>query len=70
MYFILLRIRFFTACSHGYFGIDCVHKCSTYCSGNGSCSRFTGVCYEGCKDGWSGSQCGTRINTGMSKLVK
>lgn len=66
---ICYQFTLLTACSHGYFGRDCLHKCSTYCSGNGSCSRFTGVCDEGCKDGWSGLQCGTRINRGMSKTV-
>lgn len=60
------RFTLLTACPHGYFGLDCLHKCNTYCSGNGSCSRFTGVCDEGCKDEWMGSKCRTRINTGMS----
>lgn len=55
-----------TACPQGYFGLDCVHTCNTYCSGNGSCSHISGVCDEGCKDGWSGSKCKTRITTGMS----
>lgn len=59
-----------TACPNGYFGLDCREKCSTYCSGNGSCSHITGVCDNGCKDGWSGPKCGTRMNAGMSTTVK
>lgn len=55
-----------TACPKGYFGLDCLHRCSTYCSGNESCNRFTGVCDEGCKDGRSDPKCGTRIILGMS----
>lgn len=66
----MLSIQFLSACHLGYFGRDCLHKCSTYCSGNGSCSPITGVCDEGCKDGWSGSQCGTPINTGMTQTVE
>lgn len=60
---------FMTVCPKGYFGPDCLHKCSTYCSGNESCNRFTGVCDEGCKDGWSGPICGTRIASGMYGTV-
>lgn len=55
------------ACPNGYFGLDCREKCSTYCSGNGSCSHITGVCDNGCKDGWSGPKCGTRMNADESK---
>lgn len=54
-----------TGCPKGYFGLDCLQKCSTYCSGNESCNRFTGVCDEGCKDGWSGPICGTSKHTRM-----
>lgn len=64
-WFILL-----TACPHGYFGLDCLHKCSTYCRGNGSCNHITGVCDEGCKDGLSGSQCGTNIGMSKTKHTK
>lgn len=63
---ISLQFINFTACPHGYFGLDCLHKCSTYCSGNGSCNPSTGVCNNGCKDGWSGSKCGTEKDAGMS----
>lgn len=45
---------FIIVCLYGYFGIDCVYKCSIYCSGNGFCSCFIGVCDESCKEGWSG----------------
>lgn len=51
-----------SACQHGYFGSECKDTCSTHCSGNGSCNSITGVCDNGCKDGWSGSTCGTKIN--------
>lgn len=67
---IFYRFTLLTACPHGYFGRDCLHKCSTYCSGNGSCNPFTGVCDNGCKDGWMGLKCGTPIITGMYETAK
>lgn len=49
------------ACQHGYFGSECKDTCSSYCSGNGSCNPNTGVCDNGCKDGWSDPKCRTPI---------
>lgn len=59
---IVLLLSTCFSCEHGYFGLDCKDKCSTYCSGNGSCSPDKGVCNNGCKEGWSGPKCGTRTD--------
>lgn len=58
-----------TACPKGYFGYDCLHRCNTYCSGNESCNRFTGVCDEGCMAGRTDPKCGMDINSGMSGIL-
>lgn len=58
------------ACQHGKFGSECQQTCSTHCSGNGSCNLITGDCDNGCKDGWTGSKCGTQQNTdGSTDIV-
>lgn len=49
---------FFTACRSGSFGLDCSYTCDAYCKGNESCDPITGICYKGCKEGWSGLMCG------------
>lgn len=48
-----------TECPPGYFGIGCLYKCDTHCSGKGACNPVNGVCDQGCKAGWTGSKCGT-----------
>lgn len=55
----------FTACPSGSFGLGCSYKCNAYCMGNESCDPVTGICYNGCKEGWSGLKCGV----GKSILV-
>lgn len=58
---VTIRSLTFAACSPGYFGANCAAQCSTYCKGNRTCDRFTGICDEGCNDGWNGGKCGTSI---------
>lgn len=45
-------------CPSGFFGLDCINRCDTYCTGNESCDPVMGICNEGCKKGWSGLMCG------------
>lgn len=52
-------------CLKRYFGLDCLYRCSIYCSGNEFCNCFIGVCDEGCKDGRSNFKCGMCIILGM-----
>lgn len=50
-------------CPPGFFGLDCINRCDSYCSGNGSCDPVLGICTEGCKRGWNGLICGLdRLN--------
>uniref|UniRef100_A0A8W8NQ34 Uncharacterized protein n=1 Tax=Magallana gigas TaxID=29159 RepID=A0A8W8NQ34_MAGGI len=52
-----------TACPPGFFGLDCINRCDSYCSGNESCDPVLGICTEGCKRGLSGLICGLdRLN--------
>lgn len=46
-------------CPPGSFGFDCLSKCNTYCTGNELCNYITGICDEGCKEGWDGPLCTT-----------
>uniref|UniRef100_A0A8W8NYS6 Uncharacterized protein n=1 Tax=Magallana gigas TaxID=29159 RepID=A0A8W8NYS6_MAGGI len=48
----------FYACPPGFFGLDCINRCDSYCSGNESCDPVLGICIKGCKPGWSGLMCG------------
>lgn len=58
-----------TACPPGFFGLDCINRCDSYCSGNESCDPALGICTEGCKGGWSGLMCGLGILTKTSTLI-
>lgn len=58
----------FIGCSSGSFGINCIHKCNTYCAGSESCDSITGICDEGCKQGWKGPFCDKGKNNGNSYL--
>uniref|UniRef100_A0A8W8P043 Uncharacterized protein n=1 Tax=Magallana gigas TaxID=29159 RepID=A0A8W8P043_MAGGI len=50
-------------CPPGFFGLDCINRCDSYCSGNESCDPVLGICTEGCKRGLSGLICGLdRLN--------
>lgn len=60
---IYQKICFFTACPSGFFGLDCINRCDTYCTGNESCDPVMGICNEGCKKGWSGLMCDLGIST-------
>lgn len=44
-------------CLFGFFGKDCLNKCSENCMNFVSCDRFIGYCNGGCKFGWIGNKC-------------
>ena len=50
------------ACPYGYFGDDCVTKCSNTCTG---CNKVDGVCDQGCHPGWKGIHC----NDGTTQFI-
>ena len=50
-------ILYFSECPSGFYGTDCVYKCSKNCNKTSRCNRFTGECEGGCKPGWIGAMC-------------
>lgn len=49
-----------SVCQEGLYGRYCRGVCSKNCFYSSKCDRFTGHCYEGCKQGWTGSKCDQR----------
>lgn len=59
-----ISVNFFfliSECQSGYFGKDCLGRCSVNCYDTSICDRFTGHCTRGCKQGWTGNMCDKRI---------
>lgn len=50
-------LSFYLECSTGYFGMNCSKNCSGHCGNNESCDHVTGVCFNGCQDGYIGARC-------------
>ena len=46
-----------TACTAGYFGFNCLNKCSKYCWSVGECDTKTEECRVGCQAGWKKPTC-------------
>lgn len=46
-----------TECSPGYFGVSCREECKGHCINNEPCNHVTGMCLNGCKDGFIGTLC-------------
>lgn len=44
-------------CTAGYFGLECKSKCVGHCKDNKQCNHINGTCDDGCKDGYTGSDC-------------
>lgn len=44
-------------CAYGWYGAGCKQLCPGHCRNNVTCNQYTGVCDEGCADGWNGSFC-------------
>lgn len=50
-------------CSAGFFGINCVNRCSEKCNLTRVCDRLTGQCDGGCIPGWKGATCNESKNS-------
>lgn len=46
-------------CTPGYYGPKCKSKCFGYCKDNEPCNHISGLCDNGCYDGWTGENCTT-----------
>lgn len=47
----------FIECSSGYFGTGCRETCSRHCINNTVCNHVSGICPNGCEDGYMGTHC-------------
>lgn len=45
------------ACPAGYYGLQCESKCVGHCKDSETCNHISGLCDNGCGDGWTGSNC-------------
>lgn len=48
---------YYEVCQFGYYGQSCKEKCSEHCRHANDCDHVTGVCSNGCFDGWLGKYC-------------
>lgn len=53
----LIHPSFCIECSPEYFGMDCSELCSENCINKKQCHHVSGVCFNGCQDGYIGSLC-------------
>lgn len=55
---LLILFTFFSIdCELGYFGMGCKEVCSSHCLNNDPCDHVSGMCPNGCQDGYNGSNC-------------
>lgn len=45
------------ACLDGHYGLNCALKCVGRCKDHDLCNHTTGLCDNGCADGWTGGNC-------------
>lgn len=53
---------YFTACSNGEYGGNCIHKCSENCGNGEVCDKVHGHCAS-CEPGFQGLQCDESKNS-------
>ncbi|KAK3753965.1 hypothetical protein RRG08_006345 [Elysia crispata] len=50
--------EFFPVCTSNTFGVNCSEICNPKCGGlNNACDTFSGYCFSGCDDGYTGERC-------------
>lgn len=49
--------HFYIECLPGQFGMGCRERCSGYCLNNEPCEHVSGVCSNGCQNGFIGTNC-------------
>lgn len=54
--FFLLK----SGCERNFFGLDCRELCSGHCNNNDQCDHISGVCPDGCQDGYMDKYCKSR----------
>lgn len=68
---LVCYIYFFSVeCSLGFFGVKCKENCSRYCFNNESCDHISGVCKQGCIDGYTGTHCNQCKKNITHKVMK
>lgn len=51
----------YVACPNGSYGSGCLN-CVGHCKDNQVCNHSTGLCHDGCLDGWKGINCDQGIH--------
>lgn len=60
-------ISYKSECVTGHFGMDCRELCSGHCINNEPCDHFSGICPNGCQDGFIGKHCNSCKNLTSSR---
>ena len=53
----ILKDGFFSECTKGFYGQDCILTCNAKCDG---CNNVNGYCDRGCNPGWKEDNCQQR----------
>lgn len=51
-----------SGCESGFYGLNCTDLCSSHCENNDPCDHISGVCPNGCQDGYIGARCNNSKN--------
>lgn len=49
-------LNIYSVCPGGKYGHECTGECG-FCQDGKPCDHVSGICTNGCKDGWSGDKC-------------
>lgn len=55
IFFLYVSNLCYTECPPGSFGLNCFTTCRGYC--RDTCNHISGICDNGCLDGWFGQYC-------------
>lgn len=57
IFYCQCNFHFNKACPAGYYGLHCKSKCVGHCKDIVACNHTSGLCDNGCDDGWTGTNC-------------
>lgn len=57
LFYTQLLVLIKSECVPGHFGMDCREFCSGHCESNDPCDHVSGVCPDGCQDGYMELYC-------------
>lgn len=53
----VIHVYMLTECHPRHYGLECKSNCVGHCKENDPRNHTTGLCYNGCFDGWTGKNC-------------